>query len=628
MAKTVNKIKLSIIIPAYNAEPYLTELLNCLKKQMTPEVEIIIVDDGSDIPVKCDFATVIRERNGSPGISRNLGLEKMTGEYFTFIDADDMISENYISTILKKIQEEKFDYCYLSWKTLPGGWQCSIKLTSIEDKFPPYNLCVWNRVYKRSKFGKHRFNPKKLWSEDADYIYRLNEQGKKAFISEFLYYYRSDTPGSWTKRMFEGDLDYTRIVYNVRSVSEELRDEIKREYENNEIVLLTNNNPYEELSKYAMIMDYNSPVSGTILRGDHYQGFRQIPKAIKTQIVIYTAVTQKIGGIETFIYNFCYQMREYYDILVLYNTIDPEQLRRLKKIVQCEKLDLKKKIKCDTLIINRITDKEPNNIKYGKKIQMCHSCRIMSSWRVPQDNDLQVFVSEAAKETFKSDIKEHKIIHNLLVDQPKKKILFLVSATRLGTSEKGKERIKAFARCLNKNNIPFLWIIFTDEPIQEQNVVCLSPRLNISQYIFSADYLVQLSDSEGFCYSMVEALSLNTPILTTPISVLPEIGFEEGKNGYIIPYDINEHFNPRFILNKPGFHYEYDNKSIIAQWREVLGDTEPTHSYQPPELVTVLVDSAYKDTELGREIKVGEYIEVSKERAKKIVDAGFGRIIS
>lgn len=628
MPKTVNKIKLSIIIPAYNAEPYLTELLNCLKKQITPEVEVIIVDDGSDIPVKCDFATVIRERNGSPGISRNLGLEKMSGEYFTFIDADDLISENYVSTILKKIQDEKFDYCYLSWKTLPGGWQCSIKLTSIEDKFPPYNLCVWNRVYKRSKFGKHRFNPKKLWSEDADYIYRLNEQGKKAFISEFLYYYRSDTPGSWTKRMFEGDLDYTRIVYNVRSVSEELRDEIKREYEDNEIVLLTNNNPYEELSKYAMIMSYNSPVSGTILRGDRYQGFRQIPKAIKTQIVIYTAVTQKIGGIETFIHNFCYVMRDYYDIVVLYSQIDPEQLKRLRKIVQCEKLDLKKKIKCDTLIINRITDKAPVNVTYGKKIQMCHSCRIENSWRVPQDNDLQVFVSDAAKETFKADIKEHKVIHNLVTVTPGRKALLLVSATRLGTHEKGKNRIKAFARNLNENNIPFLWIIFTDTPIKEKNVVCLEPTLNIAPYIKAADYLVQLSDSEGFCYSMVEALVYGTPILTTPISVLSEIGFIPGKNGYIIPFDIDESFNPKPILNIPSFRYVCECDEIITQWRDVLGDTEPTHSYQPPELVTVLVDCTYKDTEIGREIKVGEYIEVSKDRAQKIVDAGFGRIIS
>ncbi len=628
MPRTANKIKLSIIIPAYNAEPYLTELLNCLKKQMTPEVEVIIVDDGSDTPVKCDFATVIRERNGSPGISRNLGLEKMTGEYFTFIDADDMISENYISTILKKIQEEKFDYCYLSWKTLPGGWQCSIKLTSIEDKFPPYNLCVWNRIYKRSKFGKHRFNPKKLWSEDADYIYRLNEQGKKAFISEFLYYYRSDTPGSWTKRMFEGDLDYTRIVYNVKSVSEELRDEIKREYENNEIVLLTNDNPYEELSKYAMIMNYCQPVSGTVLKGDAYSGFRQIPKAIKTQVVIYTAVTEAIGGIETFIYNFCRNMRGFYDILVLYQRIDAAQLRRLQKIVQCEKLDLKKKIKCDTLIINRISDKAPDNITYGKKVQMCHSCKLMNTWTVPQDNDLQVFVSEAAKQTFNSDIKEHKVIHNLTLEDHSMRALILVSATRLGTFEKGRDRIKALARCLSKNKIPFLWIIFTDQPIQEENIICLKPTLDISSYIKAADYLVQLSDSEGFCYSLVEAMSLGVPVLTTPISILSEIGFKDKKNGYIIPFEIDEDYNLRYILNTPLVRYVYDNDSIIAQWREVLGDTEPTHSYRPPELVTVLVNKAYKDTELNRVIKEGEYIEVSKDRAKQIEAAGFGRVES
>ncbi len=618
--------KLSIIIPAYNAEPYLTDLLNCLKKQMTPEAELIIVDDGSKEPVKCDFATVIRERNGSPGISRNIGLEKMTGEYFTFIDADDLVADNYVETILKKIEDEKFDYCYLSWKTLPGGWQCSIKLTDIEDKFPPYNLCVWNRVYKRSKFGKHRFNPKKLWSEDADYIYRLNERGKKAFISDFMYFYRSDTPGSWTKRMFNGELNYTRIVYNVKTVSEELRDKIKREYENNEIVLLTNDNPYEELSKYAMIMDYCQPVSGTILRGDSYSGFRQIPKAIITQVVIYTAVTEAIGGIETFIYNFCYHMREYYDILVLYQSIDAAQLRRLQKLVRCEKLDLKKKIKCDTLIINRISDKSPDNITYSKKVQMCHSCKLMKTWTVPQDNDLQVFVSEAAKETFKSDIKEHTVIHNLTIKDQSMRALILISATRLGTFEKGRDRIKAFARCLSKNKIPFLWIIFTDQPIQEeQNIICLKPTLNISSYIMAADYLVQLSDSEGFCYSLVEALSLGVPVLTTPISVLPEIGFEDEKNGYIIPFEIKEDYDIKRILNVPRVDYEYDNDTIVDQWREVLGYTVPTHSYRPPESVTVFVVKEYRDIELDRVVKYGEYIEVSEDRARKIEAYGFGR---
>lgn len=621
-------MKLSIIIPAYNAEPYLTELLKCLKKQITPEVEIIIIDDGSDIPVKCDFATVIRERNGSPGISRNLGLDKMTGEYFTFIDADDLVSDNYISTILEKIESEKFDYCYLSWKTLPGGWNCQIKLTDIKDKFPPYNLCVWNRVYKTSKFGKHRFNPKKLWSEDADYIYRLNERGKKAFISEYLYFYRSDTPGSWTKRMFNGELDYTRIVYNVKTVTPELRDEIKREYENNEIVLLTNDNPYEELTKYAMIMDYNQPVSGSELRGDYYSGYRQIPKKIKTQVVIWTAVTQEIGGIETFIYNFCSHMREYYDIMVLYQTIDQGQLTRLKKIVHCEKLDIKKPIKCDTLIINRITDLAPSNITYGQKLQMCHSCRIDKAWTVPQDNNLQIFVSEAAAETFKSDLKEYKVIPNLTVEEKTQKALLLVSATRLGTNEKGKDRIKALASALEKQQIPYIWIIFTESPISDKNIICLKPILDIGPYIKAADYLVQLSDSEGFCYSMVEALSLGTPVITTPISVLPEINFKPGINGYVVPFDINEDTDLSYLTKriKP-FKYSWDNESIVEKWREILGDTKPTGSYTPPENVTVLVNTKYRDTELNRLVEVGEYIEISKDRALQIEAAGFGKRI-
>jgi len=104
-------MRLSIIIPAYNADAYLPQLLDCLDKQMVPGVEVIIVDDGSKVPFKTDYkwATVIRQGNAGPGIARNTGLNKMTGEYFTFIDADDMVSEKYLATILDKIETEAFD---------------------------------------------------------------------------------------------------------------------------------------------------------------------------------------------------------------------------------------------------------------------------------------------------------------------------------------------------------------------------------------------------------------------------------------------------------------------------------------------------------------------------------------
>lgn len=621
---------LSIIIPAYNAEPYLTELLNVLRPQITEEVELIIIDDGSKVPVKCEFAKVIRERNGSPGISRNLGLENMTGEYFTFIDADDMVAKDYTKQILDKIKAEQFDYCYLSWKTMPGSkWNCTIKLKSVEEKFPPFNLCVWNRVYKTATFGKHRFNPKKLWSEDADYIYRLNEHGKKSFIGEFLYFYRSDTPGSWTKQMFNGQLDYKRIVYNVKTVTEQIRDEIIAEYENNEIVLLTDHNPFKELERYAMCMSYNQAVSGTELRGDMYSGFRQIPQPIRTQVVIWTAFTQAIGGIETWIYNFCKTMSKYYDILVLYDHIDPVQLARLQKIVRCMKQDEKKSIICDTIIVSRITDKIPANIKAEQSVQMVHACKMIPSWSIPQDKDKIIAVSEAVKRSFNEDKAE--VIYNLVEKPTSRKSLFLISATRLSTKsafEKGHDRMRQLAKMLHQANIPFLWIIFSDDVLRDadKNIVVLPPTLDIAPYLARADYYVSLSDAEGYGYSMVEALINGTAVITTPISVLPEIGIENEKNGYIIPFNMD--FDVKKLLEVPKFTYKRSNTKSISEWRTILGNSKPKHDYKPDSgKVIVQIIKNYYDMELSKTMKADEIAEMSKNRAELIQNKGYGRII-
>ena len=624
-------MKLSIIIPAYNAEPYLTQLLAQLKKQITPEVQVIIIDDGSKTPVECDFATVYRERNGSPGISRNLGLDRVEGEYFTFLDADDLIAENYIQTILDKIETEKFDYCYLSWKTTPDSpWQCSVKLTSVDDKFPPYNLCVWNRVYKTSKFGKHRFNPKKLWSEDADYIYRLNERGKKSYISDFMYFYRSGTPDSWTKRMFNGELDYTRIVYNVRKVTPELRDEIIREYKENEIILLTDDNPYEELSKYAMIMGYNQPISGTELRGDVYPGFRQIPKAYKTQVLIYVAAEHDIGGIETFVYNFCYYMSKYYDITVLYDAMfNAQQMDRLIKLVPVIKNDPKKTIVCNTAINTRIVKDIPKNVKARQTIQMSHTCKmeLFGQLHVPQDKDVKVFVSETAAKSFDEKKGDYQVIYNLTLPREIEKSLILVSASR-PTPEKGMKRAVKLAKMLDKANMSYIWLVFTNESIADapRNMVVMKPTLNILPFIKMADYLVQLSDSEAFCYSITEALETGTAVLTTPLGVLPELGFEDGVHGYIVPFEVDG-FDINKLKNPPQFEYKRDNEKIVKQWRKLLGNTKPTKKYKPGKKVTVVCRKKYQDMTLGRLVEIGERIEVLAERAEQLINAGFAERI-
>lgn len=616
-------MKLSIIIPCYNSTT-LNELLDCLEPQLTEEVEVIVINDGSTIPIITpNWVKRIDQMNGGVSSARNAGLDKAGGEYIAFIDADDLVADNYIKTILSKIKDEQFDYCYLSWNTIGTGWQQTVKLTSLEQKFPQFNLCVWNRVYKKSMIGKVRFNERKLVAEDAEFIRKVKEENhKKAFISDFMYYYRSDSKDSVTKRFANGEIQTERIVYYYPQVTKDmdyLIDEFKDADQDAEVILMTNSNEIKELENYAMVLPPQQ-IKGTELRGEKTSLFKKIELPVRTQVVIYTSQTFNIGGIETWIYNFCSQMVKYYDILVLYDKIDPAQLERLVCIVPCKKRD-GKRIITDTLIINRITDKAPQEVSYKQKIQMVHACKMVDTWKVPTDNDKIVCVSDVVNKSF-DDV--GITINNLTNPQNTTKPLLLVSATRTGTFEKGLKRMQEFAKLLKTNGIDFIWLVFSDNKVDGDNIVWLQPTLDIIKYISKADYLVQLSDAEGFCYSIVEALEVGTPVLTTPIEVLPEIGFVDTQNGYIVPFDVTEDKNIKRILNVPKFDYEYDNLARVKQWRKILGNTKPTRKYNPSESKTVFVTSRYYDTQLDRYVSTGEVIKVPKYRADRIIQAGFG----
>lgn len=101
--------KISIIVPIYNTEKYLEKLLDSISKQTYTNYEVLLVNDGST-----DKSEVIcnkwRENDSrflyfyqtNQGVSaaRNLGLEKMTGDYVVFIDSDDVIDSDYLETLL------------------------------------------------------------------------------------------------------------------------------------------------------------------------------------------------------------------------------------------------------------------------------------------------------------------------------------------------------------------------------------------------------------------------------------------------------------------------------------------------------------------------------------------------
>ena len=106
-----NKVKVSVIIPVYNVEDYLAECLDSVVHQTLKEIEIILVDDGStdnslkimqEYKEKYSNIVVFSHENHGSGFTRNVGLQKVRGEYIQFVDSDDVLE----LTMLEEVYQE------------------------------------------------------------------------------------------------------------------------------------------------------------------------------------------------------------------------------------------------------------------------------------------------------------------------------------------------------------------------------------------------------------------------------------------------------------------------------------------------------------------------------------------
>lgn len=624
-------IKLSIIIPCYNAEPYIYELLHTLAPQVTKEVEVILIDDGSKNPVKTDYkwVKVIRQKNSGVSKARNKGLELAKGKIISFIDADDLVAKNFVEYILSRFDEE-WDYMDLSWKSLEDN-KFVYKLRADYDSLP--NPSASTRVFRRSFIGKVRFPEHKDACEDEHFTRHLQlKKAKHVCATDFMYFYRIGVPDSTSKRFLGCETKTKRVGYYIPFVTKEMIDllaEIKREDEVNEVVLMTNRNEIPELEIYSRVIC--PPQTNNVMeaRGEHTNLFRIIPKPIRTQVAIYTSQINKIGGIETFIFSFCKKMSKFYDITVFYDAISTDQLLRLSDICQVMKNDIDYPVICDTLIMNKIADRIPPNFTFEKSIQVVH-CLKQRDWKMPKNRHITVNVSEASKESWHDEIKKSEVIHNLTAFDKVPKALTLVSAMRVGAVDKqgNDDRCIKFANMLDKANIKYIWMYFADRQLKNEpeNMIYCGSRIDVKPYIKAADYYVCLSGVEAFSYSLLESLNLKTPVLVTPLAQNAEMGIEDGKNGYIVPFNVEE-FDVKKILKIPIFNYTYDNESLIKQWRELLGDTKPTRKYKPKREVEVTVLIEYRDILLDEVLKIGERRTMKFGRALELQEKGFVRII-
>lgn len=362
------------------------------------------------------------------------------------------------------------------------------------------------------------------------------------------------------------------------------------------------------------------------------------------RIILYQANQTRCGGVEQFNYTFCQRLSKYYDITFLCDAGDPEQLARIAKYVPVVVFD-DQYFETDICIFSSAWGKRPvKNIEAKRYIQMVHADfrGLEKFWAFKYDKLEEVtehlgggqVISETFKERFGWDCGVvHYMLDNTVKVQP---VLHLITTSRIG-KEKGFERMVKMARILKEKGKKFTWDVWGDghdegyvNRIKRQlekvpEVSFHGYGTDLYSYVADSDYLVQLSDTEGYAFSIHEALSMNTPVIATDFPNARE-QITDGKNGYIVDFEL-ENFDDRFIeklYNKiPTF--EFKEIGTEEEWIKVLGKpdgkTKKTIIKQPPKTMVKCIKT-YQDILLQKRVLKGEIYEVSRNRCDTLTNLG------
>ena len=237
-------MKVSIIVPVYNAEKYLDRCIKSILNQTLREFELILIDDGSKdnsgiicdtYAVKDNRITVVHKQNGGPGAARNAGLEIAKGEYITFIDSDDYVDENFLLSAYEAAIAKGYDL-YICGLVIETYEHCKIIETNentakvekeytaktlMEDINVNYPLlCIsgpWCKLYRSQiiKDKEIRFDTALSLGEDSCFVMQFLHEAKNIIFSPeiFYHYYRGNSES--LAAVFRKDiLDITGTVYN------------------------------------------------------------------------------------------------------------------------------------------------------------------------------------------------------------------------------------------------------------------------------------------------------------------------------------------------------------------------------------------------------------------------------
>lgn len=237
----------SVILPAYNAAPYLPRCLDSLLAQTADSFELIVIDDGStdgtgDI---CDAwaardarIRVIHTENRGVSAARNRGLAEATGEFILFCDADDTVAPDWIRKLCDRGASDSADMAVCGvtlryptptlprdvptdWSGIEGGAMPLSAVWRLQERGLMLTPC--NKSFRRAVLEAHglRFDESLAYCEDEQFILRYLLHAEHGFrvVREDLYTYEKEHAGSLTRRYVPG-------LWDTIEASRRLREQV------------------------------------------------------------------------------------------------------------------------------------------------------------------------------------------------------------------------------------------------------------------------------------------------------------------------------------------------------------------------------------------------------------------
>lgn len=216
---------ISVIVPVYNVEKYLDRCINSIICQTYSNFELILVDDGSpdNCPKMCDKwgkmderIKVIHQANQGPSAARNVGIKVAKGDYLTFVDSDDWVTDTILYDLLTLIKKYDADISicdFISTDHVVANLavkdcketvysQCEFIKIILRVKS---NRCIhypWGKLYKRSVIDTQEHFPALALGEDVEGMFKAAIASEKIVETNKALYYYFNNMSSITRTKF------------------------------------------------------------------------------------------------------------------------------------------------------------------------------------------------------------------------------------------------------------------------------------------------------------------------------------------------------------------------------------------------------------------------------------------